>query len=273
VAHLFLVAVASDPSLGVPPWPLFAVLLVLTVAFTAAALRLREGLFQGAGVAAGAIVLLVWAAHAPTPGWSTLALAALAAFAALGLLVIRLAEAAGDDSPAWPGAAAAALFALHVGAVLVGGGTAPATMVLAAAHVLALGTLLALATARGWNALGLLAVFTSAVAVFLFAAAHGRPEEWSARLGLAGAVYVVFLAWPVGAPGSPGSARSWPRPPSSSWPAPRSSPEGTGRSSAPFLSRKRWPWRCCCAGSSRSSRSIDATPAGWPWWRGRLSPS
>ena len=198
VAHLFLVAVASDPRLGVPPWPLFAVLLVLTLAFTAAALRLQEGGFQAAGVAAGAIVLLVWTAHAPTPGWSTLALAALAVFAALGLVAIRLAEAAGDDGPAWPGAAAAALFALHVGAVLVSGATPPATIVLAAAHVAALGTLLALATARGWHALGLLAVATSAIAVFVFATAHGRPEEWSARLGLAAAVYVVFLVWPFG---------------------------------------------------------------------------
>ena len=199
VAHLFLVAVASDPRLGVPPWPLFAVLLVLTLAFTAAALRLHEGGFQAAGVAAGAIVLLVGAAHAPTPGWSTVALAALAVFAALALLAIRLAEAAGDEGPAWPGAAAAALFALHVGAILVSGASSPASIVLAAAHVVALGTLLALATARGWNALGLLAVFTSAIAVFVFAVAHGRPEEWSARLGLAAAIYVVFLAWPFGA--------------------------------------------------------------------------
>ena len=172
---------------------------MLTLAFTAAALRLREGAFQTAGVAAGAVVLLVFCAHAPTPGWSTLALVALAVFAVLSLLCIRLAEAAGDDSPAWPAAAAAALFALHVGAVLVGGTTAPATIVLAAAHVVALGTLLALATARGWHSLGLLAVFTSAIAVFVFALAHGRPEEWGARLGLAAAVYVVFLAWPFGA--------------------------------------------------------------------------
>ena len=128
-----------------------------------------------------------------------MALAALAVFAALALLAIRLAEAAGDEGPAWPGAAAAALFALHVGAILVSGASAPASIVLAAAHVVALGTLLALATARGWNALGLLAVFTSAIAVFVFAVAHGRPEEWSARLGLAAAIYVVFLAWPFGA--------------------------------------------------------------------------
>ena len=199
VAHLFLVAVASDPKLGVPPWPLFVVLLVLTLAFTAAALRLHEGPFQTAGVAAGAVVLLVFCAHAPTPGWSTLALVALAVFALLSLLTIRLAESAGDGGPAWPAAAAAAFFALHVGAALVSGANAPATIVLAAAHVVALGALLALATARGWPVVGLVAVFTSAIAVLAFAVAHGGPEEWSARIGLAAAIYVVFLAWPFGA--------------------------------------------------------------------------
>jgi uncharacterized membrane protein len=199
VAHLFLVAVASDPALGVPPWPLFVVLLVLTLAFGAAALWIEEGLFQVAGVAAGAIVLLVWAAHAPTPAWSTVALAALAAFAVLALMAIRVASSAGDGGPAWPAAAAVAVFAVHAGAILVSGATAPATIVLAAAHVAALGTFLALATTRGWHALGLLAVGTSSVAVFAFAALHGRPEDWGARLGLAAAVYVVFLAWPMAA--------------------------------------------------------------------------
>jgi hypothetical protein len=207
VAHLFLVAVASDPRLGVPPWPLFAVLLVLTLAFTAAALRLREGAFQAAGVAAGVIVLLVWTAHAPSPGWSTLALAALGAFAALALVSIRLAEATGDGAPAWPAAAAVALFGLHVGAILASGQTAPATPVLCAAHVLALGTLLALATARGFYNLGLVAVATGAIAVAAFATAHARPEEWSARLAIAAAVYAAFLAWPLAAGKAAAGAR------------------------------------------------------------------
>jgi uncharacterized membrane protein len=199
VAHLFLVAIAADPKLGIPPWPLFAVLLVLTLAFSAIALYVSRGAFQVAGVSAGAIVLLVWAAHVPSPGWSTVSLIALAVLAALGLISIRAAEAAGDHGPFWPGAAAVALFALHAGAILVSGQAAPATVVLSAAHVLALGTLLGLATARGWHALGLVAVATSAIAVFAFVATHGAREEWSARLALAAAVYVVFLVWPLGA--------------------------------------------------------------------------
>ena len=206
VAHLFLVAVASDPELAVPPWPFLAALLVLTLAFTAVALRLRQGAFQVAGVCAGAIVLLVFTAHTPSPGWSAVALGALAAFAALALVFLRLAKTTGEEGPTWPGAAAVALFALHVGAILAGGANAPATLMLAAAHVVALGTLLALATARGWHLLGLLAVATSAIAVSTFVASHRGPEEWSARLGLAAAIYVVFLAWPMGA--GPAAVRS-----------------------------------------------------------------
>jgi uncharacterized membrane protein len=198
VGHLFLVAVAGDPSLGVPPWPLFGVLAVLTLAFTAAALRLREGMFQVAGVAAGAIVLLVWTGQAPSPGWASMALAALAIFAALALVSIRLAERAHDRGQAWSAAAVVALFALHAGAVLASGQTAPPTAVLCAAHVVSLGAILALATSRGWPSVGLLAVATSAGAVVAFAGLHPGAPDWSARLGVAAAVYLVFLVWPLG---------------------------------------------------------------------------
>ncbi len=199
VAHVFLIAVASSPSLAVPPWSWLAVLLVLTLAFSAAALRLREGGFQAAGVVAAAVVLLVWVAQSPSAGWSAVGLLALVAVAALAIAGIRLAQHVGDEGRGWPAAAAAALFALHFGAILAGRQAAPATPVLAATHLLALGLLLALATARGWHSLGLLAVATSTIALAVFSASHGRPEEWGGRLLLAGALYVVFLAWPFAA--------------------------------------------------------------------------
>jgi uncharacterized membrane protein len=199
VAHLFLLAVAFDPKLAVPPGPLFAALAVLALAFVASALRLRGGAIHAAATVAAAIVLLAWTGSAPTAGWSTVGLAALAALAVFALVAIRLARALGDAGPAWAAAVVVALFAVHFGAILGGGSAAPATPVLATAHVLALATLLAVATARGWHALGLLAVATGAIAVSAFVASHRGPEEWGARLGLAAAIYVVFLAWPMAA--------------------------------------------------------------------------
>lgn len=209
VAHLFLLAVAVDPKLAVPPGPLFAALAVLALAFAASALRVRRGHLHAAATVAAAVVLLAWTANAPTAAWSTVGLAALAALAVFALATIRLARAVGDARPAWAAAAAVALFALHLGAILAGGADAPATPVLAIAHILALATLLAVATARGWHALGLLAVATGAIALSTFVASHLGPEEWGARLGLAAAIYVVFLAWPVAA----GAAAVRPRAP------------------------------------------------------------
>jgi hypothetical protein len=207
VGHLFLVAVAADSSLGVPPWALFGVLAVLTLGFTAAALRLREGAFQAAGVAAGAVVLLVWTAHAPTAGWASVALAAHAALAALALLSIRAAGLAHERGRGWAVAALVALFALHAGAVLASGATAPPTVLLCAAHVVALGLVLAVATSHGWPSLGLLAVATGAAAVFVFAGLHPSARDWGERLAVAGSVYAVFLAWPPAAGRTALSAR------------------------------------------------------------------
>jgi len=199
VAHVFLLAVSADPGLGVPPWPVFAGLVVLALAFAGAALYLRAGAFHAAATLAGAIVLLVWIANAPTAAWCTVGLVALGALAVFALAAIRLGRQLGDSSIAWPVAAVTALGALHLGAILASGSNAPPTAVLAAAHAVALSVLLALATARGWLKLGLLAVGTSAFAVLVFATLHARPEDWTSRLGLALAIYAVFLAWPFAA--------------------------------------------------------------------------
>ena len=210
VAHIFLLAVAADPQLGIPPWPVFAGLAVLALAFAGAALYLRDGAFHAAATLAGAIVLLVWIANAPTAAWCTGGLVALGALAAFAIAAIRMGRAVGDSGAAWSAAAVMALAALHFGAILSSGATAPATAVLAAAHAVALGTLLAVATARGWLKLGLLAVGTSALAVLVFATLHARPDEWPARLGLAAAIYAVFLAWPFAAgQAAVGSREPW----------------------------------------------------------------
>ena len=52
--HVFLVAIAAQKSLCVPPWPLLGILLVLDLAIGAAALYLRrDSLHRAAMVASG----------------------------------------------------------------------------------------------------------------------------------------------------------------------------------------------------------------------------
>src|SRR5256885_11088931 len=83
VGHVFLLFVASQPSLGIPPWPLLAVLFVLTAAAGVAALYVKRGeLFLGAVIATPA-VLFVWQGTAPSEPWSTVAIGAAAALVTL----------------------------------------------------------------------------------------------------------------------------------------------------------------------------------------------
>jgi len=84
--HVFLLFVAAQPVLAVPPWPLFGVLAVLGLAVTVTALYLRRGDLHAAGVVASVMVVLVWAATAAQAPWPTIAIAA-------GLLVASLAMA------------------------------------------------------------------------------------------------------------------------------------------------------------------------------------
>jgi len=62
VGHLFLLYVATQPTLNHPPWSLFAIMLVLDLALVAASLYLGRALFAAAGLALTVLVLGVWAA-------------------------------------------------------------------------------------------------------------------------------------------------------------------------------------------------------------------
>jgi hypothetical protein len=61
VGHLFLLFVASQPNLGSPPWPLFAIAFLLDLGLIAATLYLRRALFAMASFAVTLLVFGVWA--------------------------------------------------------------------------------------------------------------------------------------------------------------------------------------------------------------------
>jgi hypothetical protein len=60
VGHLFLIFVAAQPALNSPPWPLFAIALVLDLALVAASLYLGRALFAALGLGLTVVVLGVW---------------------------------------------------------------------------------------------------------------------------------------------------------------------------------------------------------------------
>jgi uncharacterized membrane protein len=193
--HLFLFLLSLNPAWSIPPWPIFGTLAVLTLATSIASIAIGAGAMHVAGVAAASLVVLGWTIAAAGKAWGLVALlaaAAVSAFAGGGIAVAarrRLMTAAAI-------AAAVALF--------IGEGTAIAAAVVAApfiaivaGHVVDLSAILAIAAWRRWRYVAL-----GAAAVAWAAALHWQAEllagtPWTRLLMLAGAMYLVFVAYPL----------------------------------------------------------------------------
>ncbi|MBP1625972.1 MAG: rane protein-like protein [Holophagaceae bacterium] len=65
VPHLFLLMVAAQPRLSLPPWPWLGVMLVLGLALGAAALYLRRGALLLGSAVLSPLVLMIWVVSVP----------------------------------------------------------------------------------------------------------------------------------------------------------------------------------------------------------------
>src|SRR3954468_3019564 len=200
VGHLFLLFVASQPALAVPPWPLLAVLAVLTVASGVAALYLKRGeLFLGAVIATPA-VLTVWQISAPAQPWSTVAIGAAAALVMLAGIWFLLARRVGADERYFlPAAAVAGFGAQIIGMVAAGEMPAPALTLLVVSQLLFISATLGFATldlAR-LEGLTVLAVLPAAGAGFLWMSQHTTAALWTSQLALTTPLYLAFVAYPL----------------------------------------------------------------------------
>ena len=90
IGHLFLFAIAVQPQLAFPPWPLFAVMFVLDVAIGIAAIFLRRATLMTAAMAASQLVLMAWAADAKAMPWPVTAFVAAIAVCAIALIWFRI---------------------------------------------------------------------------------------------------------------------------------------------------------------------------------------
>ncbi|HSC29592.1 MAG TPA: DUF2339 domain-containing protein, partial [Vicinamibacterales bacterium] len=194
--HLFLAMLASNRGWGIPPWPLFGCLVVMTLAATAASTAVRMPVLHAAGAAAASVVVLAWSTAASLPPYGLVALVAGAAASGYALVWIRIART-GRRTPA--GIAAAA--ALFVGEATVlsaaaAGGSPPFPFVVLA-HVLNLSVLLALAWSSGWNRIPVAAVVPAWLAVWQWQDRLGVAGAWIELLVLAAALYAVFVAFPL----------------------------------------------------------------------------
>jgi hypothetical protein len=210
--HVFLVAVASDRDLGLPPTAWLAVLGVLDLAFVAGALLRRRGeLMIGAALATGAVLfahVLGFGGAGPAEAATAYGIGAAASLGA-GALFLAGALAARRIGMAPPRgldrSGRAAVVALHLAQLLLllVGADLPVAF-LATAHVALLTGLLALAWRTGAEGLALSSAALAGLAALLLCTHHGAPAD-DPRLAyppahgltVATLVWLVALAYPL----------------------------------------------------------------------------
>ncbi len=125
IGHLFLLFVATQPGLSVPPWPVLGVLGLLTLGAGVAALMLRRGGLHAGSLLGAQLVVATWliasGRQAPWPSVALVSAAVLAAFGMVWIAAARRRQPDRDgDADGLVGACANTAIASLVAAQLVG---------------------------------------------------------------------------------------------------------------------------------------------------------
>jgi uncharacterized membrane protein len=186
IGHLFLLVIAAQPTVSIPPWPLFAVLFVLDLAIGIAAIYLRRSNLMAVAMAASQIVLMMWAANTKAAPWTVVAIGAAIAICAMGMVWFRIDRRF----------SVAALLALFLGdfVVIIAGYSAgtPLFTTLLAAHLVIGIAILIVTWLQEWHEVAVVAVAVLAIGTVL-----ARIPTPGQRLAFAGAVYAIFIAYPL----------------------------------------------------------------------------
>ena len=192
--HLFLVFVASQRQLSIPPWALFAVLALLDIAIGTAALYLRLGSLVIGGVIGSQLVLMTWASLAGVMPWPDVALFATVLVTAYAMVWLGLADKMAIRPPTmfrW-----AAILAPFLGAIvaIIAGQTAttPLFVSLLGTHAVLLLSIMALAWSTETHDILVVAVTMTSIAKAL-----ARTTTPSREFTFAAVVYAFFLAYPL----------------------------------------------------------------------------
>lgn len=202
VGHLFLLFVAARPDLAIPPWPLLGVMAVLDLALFVAALWSRRGALQIGGLAASGLVLLVWQAvswQAPWPTVAALCAAGLVLFALLGIGAARRVAGAGGELARSFGTGALASLFLGQAILLapffrLGVKVSAGFGLLFGLHLAFLAAILVLSAVQERRVPAFLSIVATALA------SNPGSRAWELDLLFAGAVYGIYLLWPLLAP-------------------------------------------------------------------------
>ena len=198
IGHLFLLFVATQTSLSVPPWPLFAVLFVLDLAIATACLALKHGELHVGATIATAFILMTWAGGAPSVRWEPAAIAAAALMVALAYLWVPLANRVRAARGPFELAAALAALLAQVVCLFAADHAAgpPLGSLIAAQVVFLLATLWAASRSEKLEIFAVLAVFPAGIAVWQWQGLHDAPAMWTQQILFAAPLLLVFLLYP-----------------------------------------------------------------------------
>ncbi|MFL6193348.1 MAG: DUF2339 domain-containing protein [Thermoanaerobaculia bacterium] len=191
--YVFVLFVATQTDLSLPPWPVFGVLALLVLAAGVAALALRKGRLHAASLILAHVVLFAWMRAAQKEPWPAVALAVDAVLAAFGVAWIWMARRQEDLLRSFAKGAVAGLFAAQILAAASGLLEAPPGLALTLpVQAGLLVALLALAWRFGWPELAPASVVTAFVAVLL----NQDDPSWGG-LALATVILLIYLAYPL----------------------------------------------------------------------------
>ncbi|MFL6200410.1 MAG: DUF2339 domain-containing protein [Thermoanaerobaculia bacterium] len=201
IGHVFVLFVATQPNLSLPPWPVFGVLALLVLAAGVAALVLRRGGLQVASLVLAHLVVLTWMVVEERAPWPAVALVAEAVLAAFGVgwiwMARRREQETGDLTRTCARGAVAGLVAAQIVATVAGLADAPPGIALALPVQAGLvAALLALAWKLDWPWVAPASVATSFLAVAAFWS-HDGPYWDHLALVLATVILLIYLAWPL----------------------------------------------------------------------------
>jgi hypothetical protein len=196
--HIFLIAVAAQKSLSVPPWPYLGTLLVLDLAIGAAALYTRKNSLHLAAMAASAMLLIIWTATAGIAPWPGVGMFAAFALSLFGIIWIYLAKRiAIDSTPFSITAAITVILAQVVTIVAATQSGSPGIGFIIAAHVIFLIAILGVEWLRGKYTFAVVAVVPTAIAVSSWILQHAGRAYWPQHLLFASIIYLMFISYPV----------------------------------------------------------------------------
>jgi uncharacterized membrane protein len=196
--HIFLVAVAAQSSLAIPPWPFLSVLLVLDLAIGFSALYLRQQDLHRAAMVASALLLMIWVVTAKVAPWPAIAITSAGVLALFSFAWIYLAAKNGiERSPYSQTAAITVILAQSTSIIAAAQSGAPGLGFLLAVHLIFLIALLALAWTENRHEYSIIAVFPVAIAVSFWFGEHSGPAFWPQQLLFSIPVYLVFIGYPL----------------------------------------------------------------------------